>query len=88
MGPPPSDVMSHAPNFSLPPRRPFGVLEVTVVRGKNLKAGQGVFGRADPYVKIKLDGNDEVTTEPDSQGGKNPVSYLITTKERNMELCM
>jgi len=73
LGPPPSDVISHAPTFSLAPRQPFGKLELTLIRGKNLKAGQGVLGKADPYVKIKLDGN-EALTEPDSQGGKNPVS--------------
>ena len=43
-----------------------------MLKGINLKAGQGVFGRADPYVKIKV-GNKEVATNPHMDGGRNPV---------------
>jgi len=89
LGLPPSDVMSHAPPFSLAPRKPFGKFEIIIVRGKNLKAGQGVFGRADPYVKISL-GESNVMTKPDTQGGKNPVwessfEFDITT-EKELEI--
>ena len=44
-------------------------------RGLNLKAGQGVFGRADPYVKLRL-GDNEVSTNPHKNGGKNPVRFV------------
>ena len=53
---------------------PFGKLLLIVMRGKNLKGGQGVFGRADPYVKVILNGK-EMRTKTHSQGGKSPVSH-------------
>jgi len=89
LGLPPSDVMSHAPPFSLAPQKPFGKFEIIIVRGKNLKAGQGVFGRANPYVKINL-GDSKAMTKPDTQGGKNPVweasfQFDITT-EKELEI--
>ena len=62
--PPPSSIASH-------PRRPYGKLTVRVVEAKNLKAGVGVFGRADPYVRLKL-GEQSRETDPDSRGGKTP----------------
>ena len=73
LGPPPSDVKSFAPPFSRNPVKIFGKLMITIMRGKNLKAGQGTFGRANPFVKIKM-GQIVVTTEPHVEGGKNPVS--------------
>jgi hypothetical protein len=79
IGPPPSDVRSFVPPFELPERQPFGKLLITVERGKQLKAGQGVFGKADPYVKLKI-GDKEVLTEPNIKGGKTPVSLFGCTK--------
>lgn len=35
-------------------RKPFGTLTIKFIKGINLKAGQGVFGKADPYLKVKL----------------------------------
>lgn len=77
LGPPPADVKSFAPPFTRNPMKIFGKLVITVIRGKNLKAGQGTFGRANPYVKMKV-GNLEVSTEAHIEGGKNPVSEAIT----------
>ena len=74
LGPPPANVKSYAPPFSRNPMKKFGKLLLIVMRGKNLKAGQGTFGRANPYVRIKI-GQNEVTTEAHTEGGKNPVSY-------------
>lgn len=69
------------------------------MRGKNLTAGQGTFGRANPFVKIKI-GHLEVMTEAHIEGGKNPVSFMkcivvffrckdcshsLTKKETNVE---
>jgi len=62
---------------------------VNIIKGLNLKAGQGVFGRADPYVKIKL-GDNEFITKPHKNGGKNPewkeeFEFEITS-ERELEI--
>mmetsp|Transcript_56225 Transcript_56225/g.168337 ORF Transcript_56225/g.168337 Transcript_56225/m.168337 type:complete len:134 (-) Transcript_56225:1112-1513(-) len=73
LGTPPPQVQSYAPPIAAGSNRPFGELTVAIIAAKNLKAGQGVFGKADPYVKLKL-GEQEHSTNPDSQGGKNPVS--------------
>ena len=75
IGPPPSTITSHAPSLSLKEMKPFGRLTIQLLRGKNLKAGQGVFGRADPFVKIKLNGQGK-QTKVHAQGGKNPVSWI------------
>jgi hypothetical protein len=78
LGPPPSDVKTYAPPFSRNQLKIFGKLIMTVVRAKNLKAGQGTFGRANPYVRIKI-GHNEVMTEAHTEGGKNPVSLVSTS---------
>ena len=51
---------------------PFGKMTITFLKGLNLKAGQGVFGRADPYLKVRI-GHQVHTTQPHLSGGKNPV---------------
>ena len=73
LGSPPPHIASYAPPFVPGHNEPFGKLVVNIVKGKNLKAGQGVFGKADPYVKMKL-GDKEEETSPHLNGGKNPVS--------------
>ena len=50
----------------------FGTLIVKVVKGVDIKTGQGMFGKADPYTKLKI-GSQEHQTKPHVQGGKNPV---------------
>ena len=75
IGPPPSTITSHAPSLTLKEMKPFGRLTLELLGGKNLKAGQGVFGRADPFVKIKLNGYEK-QTKIHAQGGKNPVSFV------------
>jgi hypothetical protein len=89
LGPPPDDVTSYAPSFSLDRAKPFGKLALTIVRGKSLKAGQGVFGRANPFVKIKI-GNKVMTTEVHPEGGKNPIwnkdFEIDITTEKEMEV--
>jgi hypothetical protein len=67
----------------------FGVLLVKVVKGVDIKSGQGMFGKADPYAKLKI-GAQEQQTKPDVQGGKAPVwnqefEFQIST-EKELEL--
>ncbi len=81
LGPPPADAKSYAPPFSRNSMRIFGKLTVVVIRGKNLKAGQGTFGRANPYVRIKV-GHKEVITRVHTEGGKNPVSFSTFVGKR------
>lgn len=89
LGPPPAGVVSYAPPFSLPPVKPFGKLVMTITRGKGLKAGQGVFGKANPFVKIKL-GEKVMSTDVHTEGGKNPVwdkeFEFDITAEKDMEV--
>ena len=42
------------------------------LRGVDLKAGQGMFGKADPYAKLRI-GTQEFATKPNPGGGKNPI---------------
>jgi Ca2+-binding EF-hand superfamily protein len=89
LGKPPPHLSSHAPSVTPQPNNPFGKLIVTIIKGVNLKAGQGVFGRANPFVKLKL-GDKEFTTHPHKNGGKNPewkedFEFDITT-ESDLEL--
>jgi hypothetical protein len=72
IGKPPPHIHSQAPPITPQPQLEYGKLVIRILKGINLKAGQGVFGRADPYVKIKL-GNKEVATNPHMDGGRNPV---------------
>lgn len=91
LGPPPSDVQTYASPFAKTPTKIFGKLFMSVKQGKNLKAGQGVFGRANPYVRIKV-GHKEVKTEVHIEGGKNPVwdmefeFDIISEKEMEVEI--
>lgn len=78
LGKPPPHIQSQVPPITPQPQHAFGKLVITLIKGLNLKAGQGVFGRADPYVKIKL-GDKEFITKTHKNGGRNPVSlvYII-----------
>ena len=71
-----SQINSGVPPLLAGPKQPFGKLSIKLIRGINLKAGQGFFGKADPYVKLKL-GDKEWKTDPHSEGGKNPVSNFL-----------
>eukprot|EP01042_Synura_sphagnicola_P017102 gene17102-21618_t len=59
-----------------PPSAPiapkFGKLFVKCLRGIDLKAGQGMFGKADPFAKLRI-GTQEYSTKPTPGGGKNPI---------------
>eukprot|EP00904_Undaria_pinnatifida_P003072 jgi/Undpi1/12766/HiC_scaffold_6.g02434.m1 len=73
-GPPPP---APATRVGTEPPRPaaapkFGHLIVKCVKGIELKAGSGMFGKADPYCKIVI-GSQEFSTRPHKAGGKNPV---------------
>jgi len=71
--PPPSTIPSQIvapPNAPPPPK--FGRLSVKCLRGVELKAGQGMFGKADPYAKLRI-GTQEFSTKPNAGGGKNPI---------------
>lgn len=76
LGPPPPGLVRPMPAPpAAAPIKPYGKLILQCVQGIDLKAGQGVFGKADPYLKLTI-GNQVKVTEPDSQGGKKPVSLL------------
>ena len=88
-GRPPPHIHSQIPHISPQPQHAFGKLVITIIKGLNLKAGQGVFGRADPYVKLRI-GDNEFTTSTHKNGGKNPewkeeFEFEITT-ERELEI--
>lgn len=51
---------------------PFGKFTIKIIQGKNLKAGHGVLGKANPFVQIQL-GSHEVSTSVHREGGRNPV---------------
>lgn len=59
-----------------PPTAPvapkFGKLVFKCLRGVEIKSGQGMFGKADPYAKIRI-GTQEFSTKPNVGGGKNPI---------------
>lgn len=76
LGKPPPHIHLQTPPISVQPQHTFGKLVVGIIKGLNLKAGQGVFGRADPYVKLKI-GDREFTTSCHKDGGKNPVSFVL-----------
>ncbi|KAL3781442.1 hypothetical protein ACHAW5_001519 [Stephanodiscus triporus] len=85
LGKPPPHIHSQIPPIHVQPQHAFGKLVVGILKGLNLKAGQGVFGRADPYVKIKI-GDREFTTSSHKDGGKNPewkeeFEFEITTEQ-------
>jgi len=67
----------------------FGQLLVKVVKAIDLKGGQTMFGKADPYAKATV-GQQSFSTKPVVGGGKNPVwdaelSFEIKT-EKEMEI--
>jgi len=64
-------------------------LSIKCLRGVELKAGQGMFGKADPYARLRI-GTQEFSTKPNPGGGKNPIwneefSFDISN-ERDMEV--
>lgn len=71
--PPPSSTPSQAiAPPTAPPAPKFGRLIVKVLKGVDLKAGQGMFGKADPYCKLRI-GTQEFATKHNAGGGKNPI---------------
>ena len=69
--PPPPQSGGGAPQVPGAPDLPkFGQLQVHVVRGSSLKAGQSMYGRADPYAKLTL-GNQVFATNPCRPGVLN-----------------
>jgi len=87
--PPPPQAIVQASVPSAGSAAKFGKLVVKVVKGIDLKAGQGMFGKADPYVRLKI-GGQEQATKPHAQGGKNPVwnqefDFEIST-EKELEI--
>jgi Ca2+-binding EF-hand superfamily protein len=59
------------------------------LKGVDLKAGQGMFGKADPYCKLRI-GTQEFNTKHNAGGGKNPVWNeefgFDISNEKDMEL--
>ena len=87
MPPPPQVVKESVPNANAVAK--FGTLIVKCVKGVDIKTGQGMFGKADPYCKLKI-GSQEHQTKPHVQGGKNPVwnqefEFQIST-EKTLEI--
>jgi hypothetical protein len=78
LGPPPSTVKTYSTPFTRNKMKFFGKFILTIMSGKNLKAGQGIMGKANPYVRIKI-GHSEVMTEVHTEGGKNPVSTSMNS---------
>lgn len=72
-----------------PPPPKFGCLTVKCLRGIDLKAGQGMFGKADPYARLRI-GTQEFATKPNPGGGKNPIwneEFIFDiSNERDMEV--
>lgn len=75
------------PGAPAPPK--FGRLTVKCLRGVELKAGQGMFGKADPYARLRI-GTQEFSTKPNPGGGKNPIwneeFQFDISNERDMEV--
>ena len=69
----------------------FGTLNINFLNGVSLKAGQGFFGKASPYIKAKV-GNQEFISEVNNEGGKDPTwnqehPFTITTEQQlNIEV--
>lgn len=76
LGKPPSHNPSAAPPIRPLPQHPFGKLVLNILKGVNLKAGQGVFGRADPYSALKV-GSTEFRTKPHRKVGKKLLSVTL-----------
>ncbi len=59
------------------------------LRGVDLKAGQGMFGKADPYARLRI-GIQEQSTKPNPGGGKNPIwneeFVFEISNEKEMEI--
>jgi len=92
--PPRAPPPDQAPSTQVqPPEAPvpakFGKLIVRMLRGVELKAGQGMFGKADPYAKMRI-GTQEYMTQPHMGGGKNPIwneeNSFDIANEKEMEL--
>ena len=88
--PPPGGAPSQVvapPNAPAPPK--FGRLTIKCLRGVELKAGQGMFGKADPYARLRI-GTQEFSTKPNPGGGKNPIwneeFVFDISNERGMEV--
>jgi serine/threonine-protein phosphatase 2B regulatory subunit len=75
------------PGAPAPPK--FGRLTIKCLRGVELKAGQGMFGKADPYSRLRV-GTQEFSTKPNPGGGKNPIwneeFQFDISNERDMEV--
>ena len=75
------------PGAPAPPK--FGRLLVKCLRGVELKAGQGMFGKADPYSRLRI-GTQEFSTKPNPGGGKNPIwneeFFFDISNEKDMEV--
>jgi len=89
--PPPPSIAPRqgiAPPAAPPPPK-FGRLNVKCLRGIELKAGEGMFGKADPYCRLRI-GTQEFTTKHNPGGGKNPIwneeFNFDISNEREMEL--
>uniref|UniRef100_A0A6S8C5R6 Uncharacterized protein n=2 Tax=Aureoumbra lagunensis TaxID=44058 RepID=A0A6S8C5R6_9STRA len=78
-----------------PPQAPalpkFGSLQVNLLRAVGLKAGQSMYGKADPYTKLTV-GTQVFSSNPHIGGGKDPiwnaehVFEISTEKEMLVEI--
>ncbi|KAG5192410.1 putative calcineurin subunit B [Tribonema minus] len=95
-GAPPGMPPGVGPPGGMGPPRPapapiFGHLIVKAVRGVDLSAGAGIFGKASPYCRLTV-GSQRFETQPHGSGGKAPVwneehAFEISNeKEMEMEI--
>jgi serine/threonine-protein phosphatase 2B regulatory subunit len=59
-------------NAVVPVQSKFGRLIVKCLRALDLKAGQGMFGKANPYARLQI-GSQQFQTQVHPDGGKNPI---------------
>lgn len=83
---PPGQIIA-PPTAAAPPK--FGRLTIICIRASDLKQGLGIFGKANPYARLRI-GIQEFTTKSNTGGGKNPVwneefAFDISS-EKDMEI--
>ena len=64
---------------------------VHCLRATNLKAGQGMFGKADPYAQLQVGDVQSFKTTVNNAGGKNPVwnqefEFKFSSADENLKI--
>lgn len=73
---PPNQIIATEENSSskavVPVQSKFGRLVIKCLRATELKAGQEMFGKANPYARLQV-GSQQFQTQVHPEGGKNPI---------------